>query len=82
MTAIPCTDADFFEWYKFALIVLRKHWNELDFYRINKFMYLARRILLACFQFIERGGFKKAVAALLTLGLLSIQRKDHGSGAQ
>lgn len=61
MTAIPCPQEDFFEWFKFALIVLRKHWNELDFYRINKFMYLVRLILVACFKNIEAGGFKKTV---------------------
>lgn len=76
MTSIPCREEDFFEWFKFSLIVLRKHWNELDFYRINKFMYLTRLILLACFKNIEAGGFKKAVRRSMTRGLHCFQRKD------
>lgn len=61
MAAIQIHEEDFFEWFKFGLIVLRKHWNELDFYRINKFMYLARLILIACFKQVEKGAFKRTV---------------------
>lgn len=58
---IECIEEDFFEWFKYGLIVLRKHWNELDYYRINKFMYLVRLILVSCMKKIEQNGFKKPV---------------------
>jgi hypothetical protein len=51
----------YFEWCKFGFIVLKRHWNELDFYRINKFLYLVRLLLVACFKKIEARGFKKSV---------------------
>lgn len=61
IAAIEQKDEDFFEWYKFGFIVLRKHWNELDFFRINKFMYLVRVMLISCFKRIEQHEFKKQV---------------------
>lgn len=52
----------YFEWCKLGLTVLRKHWNELDFFRVNKFMYLIRLLLEDCFKKIEQHGFKKSVS--------------------
>lgn len=61
IAALPVPKDLFFEWTKFGLIVLRKHWNELDFFRINKFMFLVRLLLENCFKKIEESGFKKSV---------------------
>lgn len=81
MAAVECSEQDFFEWFKFALIVLRKHWNELDFFRINKFMYLVRLILVRCLKRIEESGFKKHVAKCKA-GLHYFQRDGHADSLQ
>ena len=81
MANVECKEQDFFEWFKFALIVLRKHWNELDFFRINKFMYLVRLILVRCLKRIEETGFKKQVE-LPHAGLHHFQRDRHSDRLQ
>jgi hypothetical protein len=58
---LECPAELYFEWCKYGFIVLKRHWNELDFYRINKFLYLVRLLVVACFKKIESRGFKKSV---------------------
>lgn len=77
MVALVLPDLDsFFEWNKLGLIVLRKHWNELDFFRVNKFMYLVRLILQECFKKIEENNFKKSVGCIDHPGLLFVQLRS------
>lgn len=74
MVALVLPDLEsFFEWNKLGLIVLRKHWNELDFFRVNKFMYLVRLILQECFKKIEENHFKKSVGSIHLSGVLFVQ---------
>lgn len=35
-----------FEWIKGAFSILVKEWNKIDYYRINKFMYLVNQLLI------------------------------------
>lgn len=38
------------EWIKAAFNILKTEWNQIDYYRINKFMYLVNQILSQIFQ--------------------------------
>ena len=38
------------EWTKAAFNILKTQWNQIDYYRINKFMYLVNQILLQIFE--------------------------------
>jgi Nucleolar protein,Nop52 len=41
-------------WIKASLNVLKKEWNQIDYYRINKFMYLANQILIQILQNLKK----------------------------
>lgn len=42
-----------FDWFKSGLNILNKEWNKIDYYRINKFMYLVNKLMTDIMSIIK-----------------------------
>lgn len=54
-------EGEFLEWAKTGFVIIRRHWNELDYHRTSKFMSLVQMLLQSVVKYIEVQGFSKSV---------------------
>lgn len=50
---VNSSDDVFFEWIKGAFSILVKEWNKIDYYRINKFMYLVNQLIIESLNILK-----------------------------
>ena len=50
------------EWIRCGLVVLKEHWNQIDYHRMNKFMHLVRILIKQGVRHVRENGFKKTVS--------------------
>ena len=61
IVAITLPEGQYLQWAKTGFVILRRHWNELDYHRTSKFMNLAQMLLDSVFRYIESKKFGKSV---------------------
>lgn len=48
------------EWLQAGFCVIKSHWNQIDYHRMNKFLYLVRVLVLQGLKYLEEKKFKRS----------------------
>ncbi len=65
-------------WIKACFFILNQHWNNIDYLRINKFLYMVRLLLTEIFVYIKNQSWNKKVILSIILDIKKVDVYNVG----